>query len=137
MKIIQQYNELNVGNAKMQVVETVTSGITPEAVKWEAEKKKYAEMQESFAKGMRVRVPAASLEKNRETEVFVITHIRRTAAENGGNASLTVKSELTGKEKNINGTDVREIIPDLPTTISDDSARKITACFTIWYDVTL
>lgn len=90
---------------------------------WEEKKRKEQEKQNSFAEGMRVRVPAASLERNRDKEAFVITRIRRKAAENGGNASLTVKSELTGMERDINGSDVSEILPTLQeaSEIKDDS----------------
>lgn len=80
---------------------------------WEERRRKEQEKQNSFAEGMRVKVPACSLERNRDKEAFVITRIRRKAADNGGNASLTVKSELTGMEKDINGSDVSEILPTL------------------------
>lgn len=91
---------------------------------WEEKKRKEQEKQNNFAEGMRVRVPAASLERNRDKEAFIITHIRRKAAENGGNASLTVKSELTGMERDINGSDVSEILPAL------QEASEITEFFT-------
>ena len=81
------------------------------AQEWQEFLDREAEKQNSFAEGMRVTVPAASLERNRDKEAFVITRIRRKAADNGGNASLTVKSELTGIEKDINGSDVSEILP--------------------------
>jgi hypothetical protein len=81
------------------------------AQEWQEFLDREAEKQNSFAEGMRVKVPAASLERNRDKEAFVITRIRRKAADNGGNASLTVKSELTGIEKDINGSDVSEILP--------------------------
>lgn len=83
------------------------------AQEWQEFLDREAEKQNSFAEGMRVTVPAASLERNRDKEAFVITRIRRKAADNGGNASLTVKSELTGMEKDINGSDVSEILPAL------------------------
>ena len=83
------------------------------AQEWQEFLDREAEKQNSFAEGMRVKVPAASLERNRDKEAFVITRIRRKAADNGGNASLTVKSELTGIEKDINGSDVSEILPAL------------------------
>lgn len=83
------------------------------AKEWQEFLDREAEKQNSFAEGMRVKVPAASLERNRDKEAFVITRIRRKAADNGGNASLTVKSELTGMEKDINGSDVSEILPAL------------------------
>jgi hypothetical protein len=83
------------------------------AQEWQKFLDREAEKQNSFAEGMRVKVPAASLERNRDKEAFVITRIRRKAADNGGNASLTVKSELTGIEKDINGSDVSEILPAL------------------------
>lgn len=81
------------------------------AQEWQEFLDREAEKQNSFAEGMRVTVPAASLERNRDKEAFVITRIRRKAADNGGNASLTVKSELTGIERDINGSDVSEILP--------------------------
>lgn len=83
------------------------------AQEWQEFLDREAEKQNSFAEGMRVKVPAASLERNRDKEAFVITRIRRKAADNGGNASLTVKSELTGVERDINGSDVSEILPAL------------------------
>lgn len=78
------------------------------AQEWQEFLDREAEKQNSFAEGMRVTVPAASLT---DGEAFVIVTIRRKAADNGGNASLTVKSETRGKEYNVNGSDVRDILP--------------------------
>ena len=94
------------------------------AQEWQEFLDREAEKQNSFAEGMRVKVPAASLERNRDKEAFVITRIRRKAADNGGNASLTVKSELTGMERDINGSDVSEILPAI------EPASEITEFFT-------
>jgi len=80
--------------------------------KWQEFLEREAEEQNSFAEGMRVKAPVVSLE-DFDKEVFVITRIRRKAADNGGNASLIVKSELTGVERVINGSDVSEILPAL------------------------
>lgn len=77
---------------------------------WEEKKRKEQEKQNSFTEGMRVTVPAASLT---DGEAFVIVTIRRKAADNGGNASLTVKNETTGDVRNINGSDVHDILPPL------------------------
>lgn len=96
---------------------------------WEEKKRKEQEKQNSFAEGMRVKVPAASLERNRDKEAFVITRIRRKAADNGGNASLTVKSELTGMEKDINGSDVSEVLPALePASEITEQREQNDAC---------
>ena len=99
------------------------------AKEWQEFLDREAEKQNSFADGMRVKVPAASLERNRDKEAFVITRIRRKAADNGGNASLTVKSELTGVERDINGSDVSEILPALePASEITEQREQNDAC---------
>lgn len=80
------------------------------AQEWQEFLDREAEKQNSFAEGMRVTVPACSLT---DGEAFVIVTIRRKAADNGGNASLTVKNETTGDVRNINGSDVQDILPPL------------------------
>lgn len=109
------------------------------AQEWQEFLDREAEKQNSFAEGMRVKVPAASLERNRDKEVFVITRIRRKAADNGGNASLTVKSELTGVEKDINGSDVREILPALEpaSEITASSEQGINVGTEVWTTIEL
>lgn len=82
------------------------------AKEWQEFLDRETEKQNSFAVGMRVTVPAASLT---DGEAFVIVTIRRKAADNGGNASLTVKNETTGDVRNINGSDVQDILPPLET----------------------
>lgn len=51
----------------------------------------------------------------------------RKAADNGGNASLTVKNETTGDVRNINGSDVQDILPPLEQAgeITDGEAEGI------------
>lgn len=102
------------------------------AQEWQEFLDREAEKQNSFAEGMRVKVPAASLERNRDKEAFVITRIRRKAADNGGNASLTVKSELTGIEKDINGSDVSEILPALEPASEITEAEDIKVGDRVW-----
>ena len=88
------------------------------------EMNKERELQNSWKEGMKVNVPAASLTLD-PSEVFTITAVRRTAAENMGNACLTVKNDKTGEEFKIMGTDVRGVVnpgedkavnPQIPTT---------------------
>ena len=73
------------------------------------EMNKERELQNSWKEGMKVNVPSASLTLD-PSEVFTITAVRRTAAENMGNACLTVKNDKTGEEFKIMGTDVRGVV---------------------------
>ena len=96
------------------------------AQEWQEFLDREAEKQNSFTEGMRVTVPAASLT---DGEAFVVVTIRRKAADNGGNASLTVKNETTGDVRNINGSDVSEILPALqPASEITEQREQNDAC---------
>jgi len=96
---------------------------------WQEFLDREAEKQNSFAEGMRVTVPACSLT---DGETFVIVTIRRKAADNGGNASLTVKNETTGDVRNINGSDVQDILPPLEPASEITEAEGIKVGDRVW-----